>query len=146
MKRKLAILTQKLGRTPTLDEMSVDLQLSKSAISWFISMSAEVISIDNLIHLEEKTVYDNTLLYNGVKVDNLSALDLRDNTDSAISALLPYEQKILRLRYGFHDGTYYTLKQIGRIMGLSVETIRQKETRALLKLRRKFDHLKEFLA
>jgi RNA polymerase primary sigma factor len=46
------------------------------------------------------------------------------------------EEKILRIRYGFHDGRIHTLAETGALFGVSRERVRQIEKRALARLRR----------
>jgi RNA polymerase primary sigma factor len=60
-----------------------------------------------------------------MKADILSILD----------TLLPREKEILVLRYGLADDQPHTLEEVGRIMGLTRERVRQLEARALKKLR-----------
>ncbi|MFH0778503.1 MAG: sigma-70 family RNA polymerase sigma factor [Candidatus Eisenbacteria bacterium] len=45
------------------------------------------------------------------------------------------EEKILRIRYGFHDGRTHTLAETGALFGVSRERVRQIEKRALSRLR-----------
>ena len=45
------------------------------------------------------------------------------------------EREILKMRYGFEDGSEYTLEEIGRKFMLTRERIRQIEKEALGKLR-----------
>jgi RNA polymerase primary sigma factor len=52
----------------------------------------------------------------------------------ALSSLSPREAKVLRLHYGF-DGEEYTLTEIGTMLGVSRERIRQIKEKALEKLR-----------
>ena len=47
------------------------------------------------------------------------------------------EEKIIRMRYGQFDGKEYTLEEIGKIMGITRERVRQIENKALDKLRTK---------
>jgi RNA polymerase primary sigma factor len=46
------------------------------------------------------------------------------------------EEKILRIRYGFHDGRIHTLAETGALFGVSRERVRQIEKRALARLRK----------
>jgi RNA polymerase sporulation-specific sigma factor len=45
------------------------------------------------------------------------------------------ERKILELRFGLDDGITHTLEEIGKVLGLTRERIRQIEKQALLKLK-----------
>ena len=59
----------------------------------------------------------------------------RDATLKALKALKAKERRILMYRYQLNGGKRYTLKSIGDKMGLSPETVRQIEIRALRKMR-----------
>ena len=52
----------------------------------------------------------------------------------ALESLSPRESKVLRLHYGF-DGEEYTLTEIGTMLGVSRERVRQIKEKALEKLR-----------
>jgi RNA polymerase primary sigma factor len=56
--------------------------------------------------------------------------------NSALEALDPREQYILRARFGLDDGQMQTLEKIGRELRLTRERVRQIEMRALEKLRK----------
>jgi RNA polymerase primary sigma factor len=55
--------------------------------------------------------------------------------ESALAVLPPRDAKVLRLYFGLDDGNSRTLEEIGRMMGVTRERIRQLRDRALLKLR-----------
>ena len=52
-----------------------------------------------------------------------------------MSTLTAREARILRMRFGLHDGRSYTLEEIGLKFGLTRERIRQIEHKALRRLR-----------
>ena len=58
--------------------------------------------------------------------------------DEAISKLGPREQKIIRLRHGSEKAL--TLRQVGEVLGISRERVRQLEAQALRKLRSLVGH------
>ena len=57
------------------------------------------------------------------------------------------EKRIISLRYGFATGDALTLEQVGEIMGVTRERIRQIESKALKKLRGhpRLQYLKDYL-
>jgi RNA polymerase primary sigma factor len=65
-----------------------------------------------------------------------------------LGTLLPKEADILRLRFGLDDDDDRTLEEIGQILGVTRERIRQIEAKALRKLRHpsRAERLRTFLA
>jgi RNA polymerase primary sigma factor len=53
------------------------------------------------------------------------------------------EKRILMYRYQFNGGEAHTLKNIGDKMGLSAETVRQIEIRALKKMRASAEEMRK---
>jgi len=49
------------------------------------------------------------------------------------------------MRFGFDDDRVITLKEIGSEFGISAETVRQIENRAIEKIRQKFSHLQDYM-
>ena len=60
---------------------------------------------------------------------------LAEKMEQVLATLTPREARILRLRFGLHDGRAYTLKEVGAKFGLTRERIRQIERKALRRLR-----------
>lgn len=60
---------------------------------------------------------------------------LKEQLDEALSALKPREKEVLILRFGLQDGRDRTLEEVGKILSVTRERIRQIEAKALRKLR-----------
>jgi RNA polymerase primary sigma factor len=60
---------------------------------------------------------------------------LNETINSSLNELSPREQDIIRMRFGLGDNVPHTLEEVGSVMGVSRERIRQLEKRALSKLR-----------
>jgi RNA polymerase primary sigma factor len=73
--------------------------------------------------------------------DELSPADivaqamLRDQVTAALSCLSERERAVVRLRFGLDDGRTRTLEEVGNVLGVTRERIRQIERRTLSKLR-----------
>ena len=71
-----------------------------------------------------------------------------EGIEQALASLPPRDAKVLRLYFGLDDGNSRTLEEIGRMMGVTRERIRQLRDRALLRLREgeTGDRLKDLVA
>ena len=74
--------------------------------------------------------------------------ELREKVEGTLSVLTDREEEIIRLRFGSGRAMPYTLEEIGRVMGLSRERVRQIEATALKKIQaaEESNDLREFLA
>jgi RNA polymerase primary sigma factor len=67
--------------------------------------------------------------------------------DAALAGLPPRDAKVLRLYFGLDDGKSRTLEEIGKMMGVTRERIRQLRDRALRQLREEYgDKLRDLAA
>ncbi len=62
---------------------------------------------------------------------------LHDTFAKVLKTLAPRERQIIELRFGFENGYEYTLEEIGRIMNITRERVRQIEAKAMEKLHSK---------
>ncbi len=67
------------------------------------------------------------------------------DTKKLLDTLQDRERDVLLCRYAFEGDKKKTLKTIGEQLGLSAETVRQMEIRALEKLRGQKDDLREYM-
>jgi RNA polymerase primary sigma factor len=134
-------LQEKLGRSPTQEEVAHHLKLPKKKFA-IIKKAIRVYSaglqsdqaesawpLEELVTDNESATPDNKMM----KADDLSqVLDLLDQMD-------PREAKVLRLRFGLEGEEPMTLKDIGGRLGLTRERVRQIEREALSKLRERME-------
>ncbi|XAR63363.1 hypothetical protein NMG60_11023273 [Bertholletia excelsa] len=72
---------------------------------------------------------------------------MKKDLQKVLDALNPREKQVIRLRFGLEDGRMKTLQEIGELMGVSRERIRQIESSAFRKLKnkRRTKHLQQYL-
>lgn len=119
------LLRQKLSREPTIEELSVFLEIDEKKIQEIDSVTQDVQSLD-FCYQEE-----NDSLYNSVRVEeqeyNPNILDLK----SEIEKLEPLEKKIIYSRY-YND---LTQSETSKELGISQVQVSRKETKILEKLK-----------
>ena len=94
-----------------------------------------VLSLDELIESEED-VY--VYVYAPDEYEEVLDSILSDQLMVMLDSLTEREKKVVELRYGLRCKRPYTLEEIGGIMGVTRERIRQIEDKALRKLRKIF--------
>ncbi|MFQ3547191.1 MAG: RNA polymerase sigma factor RpoD/SigA [Termitinemataceae bacterium] len=140
------ILSQRFMRTPNIDEIANEVELPVHEVQYIMNISNSMVSLDAdmgdedstaLIDLCEDYTYspDMEFLRNSVREDTMRFLE----------RLMEREKKILMYRFQFYDGQRYTLKEIGDEMGISPETVRQIEMRAIKKFKEEAAELKEYV-
>ena len=96
----------------------------------------------------EKSVVEGNLRFLNPIGDYQSCSDHTPYIEEFLGSLSGREKLVLELRFGISDGRGRTLEEIGRMLGLTRERIRQIERKALEKLRgmETIGHLKELIA
>ncbi len=149
MYKHIHALEQKLGREPTIEELSRALDLPEDKVDWMIRVSWLPLSLESPINEDEEEselgdfVEDKD---NPTPSQRVYSKLLSEKVSDILDSLPYREAQILRLRFGLEDGRFYTLEQVGRKFGLTRERIRQIETKALRHLRHpgQSNQLKEY--
>ena len=130
-------LGQELGRQPSLDEIAKRVKLSREEVRDTLSISSTYLSLDDPFEddddnsLKDYLADDSSAWPDQVTFGHTLEEDLR----TALAALEPREQRILRLYFGIDGAEPLTLEEIGAQLGLTRERIRQIKEKALAKLR-----------
>jgi len=135
--RRSSTLLQELGREPTVDEIAEELDVSKEEIERTLAISQSHLSLDAPMTPGE----DNRLLdylpdqYSPGPEDEAFEHALKATIEDALDTLKEREAKILRLYFGLDEQEPMTLEQIGEILGITRERVRQIKEKALVRLR-----------
>jgi len=125
-------------RKPTAEEIAKKLEVPTEEVINLLQVNDENVSLSTVIdeehefHLSDKLEQDQIPSADA----ELMRASLKDHLSACLGELETKEQKVLRLRFGLDEGDPKTLKEIGEMMGLSRERIRQIEAQALEKLHR----------
>jgi RNA polymerase primary sigma factor len=138
-------LSQELKRAPNIEEIANELGLKKREVETIVQLSNAVVSLDGPTHEDSGTLQDVIEDNSFVPERELLRENLRERTLKFLETLLEKEKQILLYRFAFYGGKKFTLKKIGDEMGISPETVRQIEIRALKKLKESAQELREFI-
>ncbi len=131
-------LRSKLQRAPTTEEIAKKMDVSVTDVTNLLQVSDENISLSAVIDEEHDFVLSDKLEQETIPPADLILLknSLRYLLRTALTELDAKEEKVVRLRFGLDGPDPKTLKEIGEMMNLSRERIRQIEAQALEKLHR----------
>jgi RNA polymerase primary sigma factor len=148
MKKKTAELKMNLGREPTREEIAKNMGITAEDVEDLLLLAEEKVSLSDRFHDDEMEIGDR------IK-DNISPSVeygiIRSSIQSEIRELLEglgdKEALVLKLRFGLDDHQPRTLQEIGNMLNLSRERIRQIEQKAMRKLSRshKLEQLRGYL-
>ena len=137
-KRANALLLE-LGREPTHEEIAAGMNITEEEVAKTMSMSQISLSLEAPMTAGEESSLLDYLPDNLGPSPDARALEnaLTESIDAALSELKERESRILRLYFGLGTGQSMTLAQIGSLLGITRERVRQIRDRALRKLRTK---------
>ena len=135
--KRSAALQQELGREPTVEEIAEGMDISREEVAKTLSISQSHLSLDAPLTPGE----DNKLLdylpdtQNAGPDQETFERALTDSIEEVLSTLKDREAKILRLYFGLEGQEPMTLEEIGSMMGITRERVRQIKEKALARLR-----------
>ncbi|HEX8429785.1 MAG TPA: RNA polymerase sigma factor RpoD/SigA [Longimicrobium sp.] len=130
-------LKQELRRDPTPKELSEATGLSPEIVESLQTLNAAEIRLDAPIgdsddsQLMDRFIADEAIMTE----DEVEERLLSERIDRALNTLQPRDAKVLKLYFGLEGGREHTLEEIGDILGVTRERIRQLRDRALKRLR-----------
>jgi RNA polymerase primary sigma factor len=135
--RRSSTLLQELGREPTVDEIADELELSQEEVERTLAISQSHLSLDAPLTPGE----DNRLLdylpdqFSAGPDDETYERALSHTIDEALGTLKDREARVLRLYFGLEGAEPMTLEEIGALLGITRERVRQIKEKALVRLR-----------
>jgi RNA polymerase primary sigma factor len=147
--RATTLLTERLGRVPTTEELVEATGLTRDAVRALGALHIEALRLDHPVReADDRGRMERFVPLTQEGTDATTMANSRTtDLETALAALPPRDAKVLRLYFGIDDGKGRTLEEIGRMMGVTRERIRQLRDRALRQLREQHgDKLRELAA
>ena len=139
-------LYQELQHPPSILEIAIRMDVDTAKIDCLEEIK-DPLSLEAPFHKEDENntlidvLEDKKIIHPLVK---LAREDLKKELARALSFLNPRERKILIMRFWAEDGKGYTLNEVGRVIGITRERVRQIQKIAIEKLRQN-SQLRELL-
>jgi len=138
-----AKLRQETGEEPTVSQIAKKSGIPENKVTELIRLMPEVFSLDIPTGEGEESSL-HTLLEDvqaPQPFEELVRRELEQTIQALLSTLNQRQQQILRLHFGMEDGNCYSLEEIGRMLGISKERVRQIERQAMEKLQKNGESL-----
>ena len=131
-----ADLHQQANREPSREELAEASELTVDRLLLLDQITANTVSLESYTRSGQGGIEDFVACEKTPNpLTEITRQDLTDEVKTALTTLPPREQRIVSLRYGLEDGEEHSLQEIGTLLNLSRERIRQLEVRALNRLR-----------
>ena len=125
------------GETPTAKYIAEKTELKESKVVLLLNEFQDILSLNETIgdniFLEDVIGASDNIEEKIIKEDQLA--EMRELLDNILS---DREKEILELRYGLYDNKIHTLKEIGDMLSITRERVRQIEKKAITKLKLHF--------
>jgi RNA polymerase primary sigma factor len=142
-------LVQELGREPTAEELAKRSDITVEKVRQTRKIAQTPISFETPIGEEQDAHLGDFIEDKAVVSPSEAAMDLslKEKMASMLKKLSPREERIIRMRFGFEDGSQRTLEEVGQVFAVTRERIRQIEAKALRKLRHpsRSSHIRAFV-
>lgn len=131
-------LSQKIGGIPTRKELAVAIGTTVDEIDAVLRQSMITSSLDEPVNASEGKSFLGDLIADSQANEPLEEIEIgmyKEQLGKWIDQLGDQEKQVITLRFGLEDSDRKTLTEIGRIMDISRERVRQIELKSLRKLR-----------
>ena len=137
--RKVSLdLAHKLGAMPSRLEIAEAMDIPLEELDSLLRQALTTSSLDAPVNGEEGRSFLGDLIADASHEEPLDKVEQRIHHEQLgrwLSHLSEQEQHVLRLRFGLEGNERHTLAEIGRLLEVSRERVRQVELKALRKLR-----------
>jgi len=130
-------LKQEKGREPTTDELAEATALTPELVESLQTLNAAEIRLDAPIgDSEDSQLVERFITEEAAEPEiEVESRLLTETITEALSTLEARDAKVLRLYFGLEGEREHTLEEIGNLLGVTRERIRQLRDRALRRLR-----------
>lgn len=135
--KKADLMTQEMGRVPTMEELSEGLDMNPNEVEETLSITQKPLSLETPPpNIEDTRLTEYLADEEQASPDEMAMESVRyDEIQRILDTLGEREAQVIRLYFGLGEKPPLTLEEIGKIMGITRERVRQIKERALHRLR-----------
>ena len=137
LRRAYTVLEERFGSSPTVEDLGVEADLSAARVRELIPFLSDPVALDAPVGEDGDTELGDLVGDPNAEspVDAAIRASLPAEVERMFALLDERERRVLSLRYGLDRGEPRTPEEVGQLVSLSRERIRQIEARALSRLR-----------
>jgi len=130
-------LFKKLERVPVIEEIASAMGISVAQVHDIVTYAQEMVSLDQTVNPDDDPSLPDIVPDPTVPTPNEVAHKtmIREAFNDVLDTLTPIEQEVVRFRYGLVDGRKYTLEEVGNILHITRESIRQIQKKAIRRIK-----------
>jgi RNA polymerase primary sigma factor len=129
-------LRQTLRREPNLTEIAEKADLDVATVDMLQTLNVADVRLDAPIGMSEDNQLGDRFLVDETGLEESVETELlKEHIDDALRTLRPRDARVVRLYYGLQGEESHTLEEIGGLLGVTRERVRQLRDRALSELR-----------
>ena len=135
--RSSETLRKELERQPSPEEIAEATGLTVEVVQSLATLNSSDVRLDAPVEGEGERSLSDRFIADEQSDPDIQVMDqlLIEEIDRALRALPARDAKVLRLYFGLNDGREHTLEEIGTLLGVTRERVRQLRDRALKRLR-----------
>jgi RNA polymerase nonessential primary-like sigma factor len=141
-------ISQRHGHLASLDEVAKELDMTPDQVREVLAKVPRSVSLEIKVGKEKDTELGDLLETEDMTPEETLIREaMRRDVSQLLAMLTSRERDVIQMRFGLNDGNTYSLAEIGRILNLSRERVRQIEAKALQKLRqpKRREQLQDYL-